>query len=86
MLNQGVTPSRSPMAAHLRRPCGHQPVQDPAATLTTRCATLIVTVSYRFTNDLVAFRRRAVDRITRDPVGNRPEPGAEFATHAASGR
>ena len=82
MLNQGVTPSRSPMAAH---PTSSDAVtsqcKDPAATLTTGCATLTSSRSATASNDLVAELAAAPwTKITRDPVGNRPEPGAEFAT------
>jgi phage tail sheath gpL-like len=41
----------------------------------------IVTVADRFTAELVARIAAAPwTKVTRDPVGNRPEPGAEFCT------
>lgn len=82
MLNQGVTP--------LAFTDGGAPYIVRAVT--TQCKSgsnfdyrvrdaHIVTVAYRFTADLVNKLALAPwTKITRDPTGNRPEPGPEFAT------
>ena len=82
MLNQGVTPSRSPMAAHPTSSVRSPASASPAATLTTGCATLTSSRSATAspTTSWPSFAAAPWTKITRDPVGNRPEPGAEFAT------
>lgn len=82
MLNQGVTPIAftDGGAPYVVRAVTSQCKSGSNFDYRVRDAH-IVTVSYRFTNDLVAKLAAAPwTKITRDPVGNRPEPGAEFAT------
>lgn len=82
MLNQGVTP--------ISYTDGGAPFVVRAVTSQCKSGSNfdyrvrdahIVTVADRFTADLVARVNAAPwTKITRDPTGNRPEPGAEFCT------